>query len=406
MTKTVLITDISLIETYLILTAGGGSPDNPINLTLGIELSPMTANNSGWRKLLTSIQRADKYVNLDLSACTLGSAFMPEFNPDPNIKIGKDKIVSLILPNAAANISDNYFNLFTNLKTVSGAKKITVQIGHGTFAGCTALVSADFPCAASVGDQAFTGCTALKSVSFPLVTSIGSYSFCGCTSLENVSLPQITSIGDYAFSGCTGLKNVSFPQAISIHYYAFSGCTSLESASLPQITSIGDYAFSGCTYLKKVSFPQATSIYYYAFSGCTALMSAEFPQVTHIYGSAFSGCTGLENMSFPQVTFIGFQAFTSTGSVTLSIELGPGAPTLSGEAFAGVCAKTVIVKVPPGAADYMNRETMPITYSGNDQTECWGNGFRGGGWNEKTLASASSINNDITLHIVTEKLDR
>jgi hypothetical protein len=62
-------------------------------------------------------------------------------------------------------------------------------------------------------------------------------------------------------------------------------------------------------------------------------------------------------------------------------------------------AKTVIVKVPSGAAGYAPTGTLlPVTYTGADSTVCWGNGFRGNGW-DGTGFTGGSINSNITLRI-------
>jgi hypothetical protein len=60
--------------------------------------------------------------------------------------------------------------------------------------------------------------------------------------------------------------------------------------------------------------------------------------------------------------------------------------------------KTVTVKVPRGATGY---GPVPATYTGNDTTVAWGNGFRGAGWDGSAFTySSSDINTYITLNIV------
>jgi hypothetical protein len=38
-----------------------------------------------------------------------------------------------------------------------------------------------------------------------------------------------------------------------------------------------------------------------------------------------------------------------------------------------------------------------VTYTGADPTVCWGNGFRGGGWDGSAMITAGFVNNGITL---------
>jgi hypothetical protein len=211
----------------------------PVTLTLDIALGTMTATDSGWQKLLTVIETAGKEVILDLSACTMIGT---TFNPVSSVATGKDKIVSITLPNAATGITAGAFNLptfanFTSLQSVSGAN-IT-----------------------SVSNYAFQNLTSLKNVNFPKLTSIVAAAFLGCTSLELTSLPAgITSIGDSAFEGCTNLALTELPAGITtIGVQSFFNCTNLALTSLPAgLTSIGGQAFRGCTSLTQVTILATT----------------------------------------------------------------------------------------------------------------------------------------------------
>jgi hypothetical protein len=274
---------------------------------------------ANWKAILTEIAGAGiDDVILDLSLCTRSGQYTGgglssdgTFDPLYNFSTGKDRISSLILPNAATSIvesSNSSFRSFSNL----------------------------------------------TSVSSPTVTDIGRRAFFNCIRLTSVNFPAVASIGEYAFSYCYSLNSVSFPAAIII----------------------GD-SFRDCTSLKSVSFPAATSIGAYAFGGCISLTDVSLPAATSINGSAFR----------------------STGTTAMTIILKSAAPQLSYELFAEVPSKTVTVKVPSGATGY---GTISQTYSGNDTTANWGNGFRGGGWDGTTFINnggASKINSNITLHI-------
>jgi hypothetical protein len=166
-------------------------------------------------------------------------------------------------------------------------------------------------------------------------------------------------------------------------------------ASFPATVSIGDYAFSGCSALTEASFPAAVSIGTQAFYGCSALTEASFPAAESIGIYAFSGCSALTEASFPAAESIGDLAFQATGTTALTLTLGDAAPTLGSRMFSSVSAgKTVTVKVPSGATGYAP------AYIDSD-TVCWGNGFRGRGWNgsEFTTTDTGYFNSNITLTI-------
>jgi hypothetical protein len=286
------LTSIADIISFLTFVSGGGSADDPIFLSVDIPLGDMTDPNSGWQQLLGAIQTAGKFVALDLSLCAMNGTV---FNPDPDIATGKNRIVSIVLPDTAESIPDgntstSVFRHFTSLEDVSGENITT--IGDFAFRGCTSLTSVSFPAVTSIGINAFRECTSLTSVSFPAVTSIGTYAFGGCTNLTEVSFPLATSIGNYAFWRCTSLTEVSFPLATSIGRSAFEYCTSLTSVSFPLVTSIDHFAFQSCTSLTEASFPLATSIGINAFAHCPALADVTLGTITELNFSTISGFPG------------------------------------------------------------------------------------------------------------------
>jgi hypothetical protein len=393
----------------------GESVSNPENLSVSTNLGTMTSPVSGWRELLDSINRDGKYVNLDLSACTMTGT---SFDPDSTVATGKDKIVSIILPTVATSIeagttsSNPTFKNFTNLNSISGANITTIGnysfvrsnlqsvdfprttiIGRWAF-WSSSLKNADFPAVQSIGEDAFSWCSDLQSISLPASAEIGrsssSYSnpFTYCRNLtsftisgsgslsviENgkalvrdstilfaypsatgtVTIDNITSLDGQVFGGCSDLTSVNFPQVTSIGSEAFSYCSNLQDVSFPQVTSISSYAFEHCSNLQDVNFPQATSIDG-AFWSCDRLQSASFPEVTTIGGYEFNFCSNLLSLNIPKVTNIG-GAFHHTGDTTLTITMGSAAPTLSYGMFDDITdittAKTVRVKVPAGASGY------------------------------------------------------
>jgi hypothetical protein len=144
----------------------GVSAASPILLPpLAINLAASAPD--GWAGLLAAIQTKGKFVELDLTYCGMGG--VTEFDPG-NTNTGKDKIVSLILPDTVKSIKAGTYNV-----------------------------------------PAFQHFTALESVAGAQVTGIGSCAFLGCTGLTELSLPAVTYIGELAFSGCTGLTAMNLP---------------------------------------------------------------------------------------------------------------------------------------------------------------------------------------------------
>jgi hypothetical protein len=209
---------VSDIPAYLSGMSGGMSAADPLPLPAGLNLAD---GANGWDALLGAIP-SGKYVALDLSISAMGA---PSFNPALSPSSGKDKIVSLVLPDTPFSIADGAdvytptFNGFTNLKRVSGD-------------GVT-----------GVGQYAFSYYIPLEEVRFPAAASIDQYAFYHCSSLPEVSLPMATSIGNFAFQYCTALTEVSLPKVTSLGIYAFRDCTSLAMVNLSSVTTFGTAVF-------------------------------------------------------------------------------------------------------------------------------------------------------------------
>jgi hypothetical protein len=349
----------------------GDSAVDPIPLPVNINLA------SGWTALLTAIQTGGKYVALDLSACTGGAA---EFDPG-TANTGEDKIVSLILPDAATSIAgdSNYpyaatFENFTALKSVTGGA--VASIDDYAFSNCDALETVNFPAAITIGEFAFDGCDVLETVGLPAATSIGNYAFAGCTSLTTVNLPVAATIGDQSFFICTSLTTIDLPAATTIVREAFRSCTALTSVNFPIVTSLGGGAFSYCTCLTSISLPASlTDIGWNPFAGCTNLTNITvatnnpnsnykveggkllskdgktligwptatgnitLPGITDIGSIAFCGI-GLTSITLPSAVNIGIQAFMDcTGLETVSL---PATANIGGYAFQGCTSLTTV----------------------------------------------------------------
>ena len=280
------------------LNAVGGTLTEPASLHLAIPL-----DSSAWNDLLTALNTAGKYVDLDLSACTrsssAGTAGLDSngaFDPDSSVATGKDKIVSLVLPDAANSIADGTFsnptfNHFSELETVGGMN--VDNIGDWAFYYCASLVSVDFPSLTNIGERGFSNCASLISVDFPNVTNISIGAFEYCTSLVSAEFPQVANIDTFVFFSCTNLVSMESDNITNIDFGAFWHCTSLVSVDFPNVTSIGYTAFQDCSSLVSITFPQVTSIGDGAFASCTSLTSVEFPASATIFSSSFLGCTML-----------------------------------------------------------------------------------------------------------------
>ncbi|MDR1587571.1 MAG: leucine-rich repeat protein [Treponema sp.] len=395
---------VAAVTEYLSGLTGGGSADNPVSLSVNVGIP------GDWANLLAAIETAGKYVALDLSTGAMTGA---EFDPLSGVSgAGEAYIVSLTLPAAATGVKAGSealsFRHFTSLKSVSGAN------------------------VTSIGDYAFYKCAALKTLSFPAVKTIGVSAFEECVALETLSLPVVTSIGNYAFNTCKALRSLSFPRVQSIGHCAFALCDALTTVSLPaSLMELGNNLFAGCENLTGILVNEANTAFKaeggmllnkagdtligypsargavtldstvktvggYAFYSCEALKTLKLPAVKTVYLYAFGFCSALETVELPEAQSIRIRAFGNTGSGALTVTLGSKAPTLGEDIFLNSVSKTVTIKVPSGATGY---GTIPFTYSGDDKTANWGNGFRGGGWNNSAFTKEGNINSNITLHI-------
>jgi hypothetical protein len=125
--------------------------------------------------LFAAIGAAGKYVDLDLSRCTMdGTAFDPGGSGT-----GRNLTVSLVLPDAARSIkggngSAATFRHFTSLKTIGGSG--VTSIGQFAFMYCR-LTAVNLPAAANIGQYAFVDCPSLTAVNLPAAANIGEFAF-------------------------------------------------------------------------------------------------------------------------------------------------------------------------------------------------------------------------------------
>jgi hypothetical protein len=216
----VLLTSAAAVRNYLASLDAriGSSAAKPIPLLVKMYL----AGADSIENLLAAIGGAGKYVDLDLSQCSMsGTAFDPR-----GAGAGKNLVVSLVLPGAARSIpngssGNRAFKDFRSLKTAGGSA------------------------VTSIGERAFYDCRALTTVNFPAATTIVGYAFQNCTALTTVNLPVAATIGEGAFSDCTALTTLNLPAATTIvGMGAFGYCTALTTLNLPAATAIGQFPFT------------------------------------------------------------------------------------------------------------------------------------------------------------------
>jgi hypothetical protein len=332
----------------------GGSAGNPVSLPMKMNLGSGT---NSLANLLAAIAEKGKYVDLDLSRCTMSGTV---FTPNPASNTGKDRVVSLTLPDTAQSIPGDdgpdpaqnpVFKHFSSLKTISG-RGIT-SVGKAAFKGCNALAKANLPKATTIGGYAFGGCNALAEVNLPAVTTIGGYAFEGCNALAEVNLPAATTIDDYAFEGCKTLAAVDMPRVTVLGRCALWDCPALTTVNLPAVTTVPYGAFWNDTSLSTVNLPEAKDIGARAFQNCAALAALSLPKAAVIGDYAFEGCNALTALNLQAAAAIGSYAFFETGTKPLAVTLPVNAPALGAcIALSSKYVKTVTVNRPAQSGGY------------------------------------------------------
>ncbi|MDR2159087.1 MAG: leucine-rich repeat domain-containing protein [Treponema sp.] len=238
---------IAAVTAYLAAASGGAAATDPIPLEVGLILS-----QANWEGLLGAINTKGRFVALDLSAClksagATGGGLYSNGSFDPNAAdtdsgrtAGKGRIVSLILPAAAAAVQDGStdptFKGFTALENVTGAN--ITAIGTYAFSQRSSLVTVDFPGALTIGSDAFHSCTGLTAVTLDAATSIGGWAFSGCSALRSVSLRSVTTTGMNTFTSCKSLEALYFgtadpPGGMSVFYDTSGGTSTSITIHVP-----------------------------------------------------------------------------------------------------------------------------------------------------------------------------
>ena len=227
-------------------------------------------------------------------------------------------------------IEDYAFRDCTTLTSVIFPSSVTyVEIGTGTFTGCTALTDITLPeNLKRISNNAFEGCEDLTGIIIPKgVPAIEKSVFAGCKSLTSLTLPEgLTHVYDHAFDGCESLASLSLPETLTnVACGAFDGCQSLPlteykgalylgSAANPYLCLVRavDTEINVCTVNDAARIIQGG-----AFDGCSALTSVTVSaSVEGIGDYAFRGCENLKSIIIPKgVIYFGIYAFESCDSL-------------------------------------------------------------------------------------------
>ena len=300
------------------------------------------------------------------------TVIIPEFVMYNNVKytvveiageafMGKDYIVSVIIPNTVTSIGQSAFQDCENLSSVVMPNSIT-NIGNCAFASCPNLTSFTIPNSVThIGAGIFAYCTNLTTLDYNArncngvsvgtghpfsnssistinigddvekipenflydmdsittinfsnnITHIGKKAFAYYDVFTTLNLPNsITHIGEEAFLECDNLSSITLTNNLTyIGIGAFKGCGSLNSITIPNnVTRIDDEAFEDCINLNSVDFltNNLTYIGDGAFKNCTSLNTFVVPNsvdsLGKLYGYAlypgtFEGCSSLTKIT-------------------------------------------------------------------------------------------------------------
>ena len=166
----------------------------------------------------------------------------------------------------------NVFNNCANLKEVVFQEGFScTSLGHGWFAGCTALETITIPASVtSVGANFFSGCTALKSVYMENVTSFGKYWIVNCT--DGIMLyvsSSVTSFGQFSYDSAT-------PKATVFYTGTYDGASAIKEAGAKVIknASLVEYDITKLDSYYVPASPENWTIVY-NYNKCNAFYNGE-----------------------------------------------------------------------------------------------------------------------------------
>ena len=266
----------------------------PVNIILNLDVD--------WENLLTILNTANMFVDLDLS----DSTGMTIFNPGSR-NTGEKFIVSLIFPNSVTEITpangewgQETFRYFTVLKEVSASN--IAAVNWLDFNGVTSLTKASFPMATNIQDRAFRDCVNLTDLTIPATANVSGNAFYGCRNLTTFNL---IGTGPGQLRVVEGGKALIRNDNTLVAYPAASGNIEMNT-----VTRIDSSLFSGNPNIVSVSFPDVTWIGSSVFAGCSGLKSTNFPALVFLGGGAFYAV----NLYKVTLGIISEENFTQTNS--------------------------------------------------------------------------------------------
>jgi hypothetical protein len=255
--------------------------------------------------------------------------------------------------------SVSIFNYYNGQDTVvipetviyNGVKYTIVEIGGGAFMGKDYIVSVIIPSTVtSIGQSAFQECNNLTSVVMPnSITKIDRWAFCYCPNLTSFTIPiSVANLGAAIFAYCPSLTTLNYNardcngfQTGTSHPFGGSNISTInigdEVEKIPEnflydmddittvnfsnnITHIGKKAFAYYDNFTTLNLPNnLTYIGIGAFESCNTLNSITIPSnVARIDDEAFQNCSNLNSVDFltNNLTYIGDGAFKNCTSLT------------------------------------------------------------------------------------------
>ena len=265
------------------------------------------------------------------------TVIIPEFVMYNNVKytvveiageafMGKDYIVSVIIPNTVTSIGQSAFQDCENLSSVVMPNSIT-NIGNCAFASCPNLTSFTIPNSVThIGAGIFAYCTNLTTLDYNARNcngvSVGTGHPFSNSSISTINIgDDVEKIPENFLYDMDSITTINFSNNIThIGKKAFAYYDVFTTLNLPNsITHIGEEAFLECDNLSSIILPDnLTYIGIGAFKSCGSLSSIIIPNnVTRIDDEAFEDCINLNSVDFltNNLTYIGDGAFKNCTSL-------------------------------------------------------------------------------------------
>ena len=259
-------------------------------------------------------------------------------------------ITSAAIPAGVAKIGDFAFYGCPALREVKAGNKLTA-VGKGTFANCTALVSADF------------GATA--------ITELPERVFAGCSALESLPLPSsLLTVGPEAFAG-TAITSLSLSAVRQLAPFSLSNMPATEAVTLSSSAEQGEGALAGSTALTRLQGAPADLPDAYA-AGCASLNPYDFLRESVSIGeSAIAGTKADMLLLSGSLLSVGRGAFEGISGLTAidASALGARIPSTPDGAFDNVPQDEIYLIVAPGEKETWSSHPQWGAFRVIDSTE-------------------------------------